>query len=199
MSSTTASLGRWTSHKEIVLVSCRFSLTRSLLYVPLPCPLAPRAYILRFPCCDRRDLSLGTNATFRRIGSVPRSAGVRRPEEQSAPVGERQIPAVCPVSAVLGQITLDLDLRSRLQVLLSQASSEQCVRGTAFDHPLFHRPVRLLDVDVDPGVGIDPFHFRNDARQLDGPVRVKFRGEGVRCRDRNGRQNQETDNTNRDD
>src|SRR5207247_3590143 len=149
--------------------------------------------------CDGRKLSLGTNATFRRIGSVPRSASVRRPEEQGAPVGERQIPAVCPVCAVLGQITLDLDLRSRLQVLLSQASSEQCVWGTAFDHPLFQRPVRLLDVDVDPGVGIDPFHFRDHARQLDGPVRVKFRGEGVMCRDRNGRQNQETHNTNRDD
>src|SRR5436853_4279034 len=32
--------------------------------------------------CDGRKLSLGTNATFRRIGSVPRSAGVRRSEEQ---------------------------------------------------------------------------------------------------------------------
>src|SRR5207249_12218543 len=95
---------------------------------------------------DGRKLSLGTNATFRRIGSIPRSAGLRRPEEQGAPDGERQIPAVCPVSAVLGQITLDLDLRSRLQVLLSHASSEQCVRGTAFDHPLFHPSVRLFDV-----------------------------------------------------
>src|SRR5262245_54126297 len=102
---------------------------------------------------------LPANTALRGIGSVSWSAGARRPEEQSAPVGERQIPAVRSACAVLGEITLNLDFRSGQQVLFPQAPPKQRVGSTAFDHPLFHAPISLLDVNVDPRVWIDPFHL----------------------------------------
>src|SRR6266704_3505714 len=47
----------------------------------------------------------------------------------------------------------------------------------AFDHPCHDLPVRAFHVDVEPRVGIDPFHLGNGPFQRDRLGPVKFRRE----------------------
>jgi hypothetical protein len=64
-----------------------------------------------------------------------------------------------------------------------EASPQQGVGRAPFDHPSLHRPVRLLDVDVNPRMRIDPLHL-GDGRLGDRSVRIKFSRKGVMSRHR---------------
>ena len=78
------------------------------------------------------------------------------------------------------------------QRLFRPAAAEQRVGSRGFDHPARHLAVVAFDVDVDPGVRIDPFHLRDRSLELDRLVRIKFRGECVVGPHGRGRQQQAT-------
>src|SRR5262249_15832460 len=69
-----------------------------------------------------------------------------------------------------------------------EAAPEHGVGSTSLDHPLLHRSIGFFDVDVNPGVWIDPIHLGHRACELDWLVRVKLCPKRVMRRDRNGGQ-----------
>src|SRR5687768_9958609 len=76
-------------------------------------------------------------------------------------------------------ISEEFDLRSNRQAGPRNAVPEQVARGAALDSPVHHGAVLAFDVDPDPRVGIDQFHFCHRALQVDWLVLVKRRGKRV--------------------
>ena len=68
---------------------------------------------------------------------------------------------------VLGLIALNGDLRAHFERSLGEPAPQHDVGAAAFHHPIGHCAVRVLHVDVNPGVRIDPFHVGDLARQMD--------------------------------
>jgi hypothetical protein len=110
---------------------------------------------------------------------IGRRARARRAHEQLAAVGEREVASVGAVRIALGAIAFHDDLGADRQRILRQAPAQQHRRIAPFDHPPLDLAIRALHVDVNPGVGVDPFHLRHGAAQRDGLVRVEFRGKRV--------------------
>src|SRR5262245_7838027 len=96
-----------------------------------------------------------------------RSVGRTRTEEQRLPVGQREVAAVGAKRSVLGLITVYQDLGPRLERISRETAAQQSVRSPGFDHPLFDAAIVLLDIQMHPSVGIDPFHLCNSPPQLD--------------------------------
>src|SRR5437879_6531297 len=94
------------------------------------------------------------------------SAGSRGAEEELLAVGESHVAAVGLVGSVLSLIAVDDDFGSRRDGSLRHPAAQQRVRGAAFDHPVGHFAVGVLDIDVNPGMGIDPFHLGDGSAQL---------------------------------
>src|SRR5215470_15987711 len=100
---------------------------------------------------------------------------VRAADKQLSPIRESDAAAVGPIRTVLGLIALYCEFGSKLQGLLRKASPEHDVRATAFDHPVGHLAVWADHVDVNPGMGIDPFHRRHRSLQMDRLFLIEFR------------------------
>ena len=128
------------------------------------------------------------------VGSFPswRGADAGRAHEELLPVGERHVAAVRAIGAVLRTVAVHDDFGPHGKRLPGQAAPQQRIGRAAFDHPPLHRAVGLLDVDVDPGVRVDPFDPDHGALQLHRLVEVEFRRERMvrqrrRRRERDGR------------
>src|SRR6185436_10763255 len=103
--------------------------------------------------------------------------------EQLSAIRERDVPAVRATDRTAGVIlrheSLDDHLAADHHRLLGETALQQTGRGTTFDHPLLDGAVRLLHIDMEPRVGVDPFHARDGSLQLDWLVRVEFRRKRV--------------------
>src|SRR5678816_708065 len=101
---------------------------------------------------------------------------VRRAGEQPFAVLERDAAGVGGVRSVARLPALNDQDRARRQIFLSPSAPEQAVRCAGLERPAFGLPV-VVDVEVDPRVGIGPAHLHDFAGQLDRLVLVEFRRE----------------------
>ena len=76
---------------------------------------------------------------------------------------------------VLGLIALNGQLGAHFQRPLGESAPQHDVGAAAFDHPIGDGAVRILHVDVNPGVRIDPFHLGDRSRQMDRLAAVELR------------------------
>src|SRR5438876_5407304 len=106
-------------------------------------------------------------------------AGSRRPHEQLSTVCEDHAAAVSDVRAVLRAIAFDDDLGADGKGALVPPAAQQLVRRAHFDFPADRLSVSVLDVDVQPGVRIDPLDLRDGPLQGHRVVGVEFRRERV--------------------
>ena len=90
---------------------------------------------------------------------ITRSAGTRTADKQVSPIGERNRSTIRPRRPVLGAISRDDDLSAKWQGIPPPTLPNERVRGTAFDAPVRHLPIRAFHIDVKPRVGINPFNF----------------------------------------
>src|SRR5262249_41115532 len=68
------------------------------------------------------------------------------------------------VGARAVRIVVDLvGLADHEQAPVAQAQPPQSVRADGFRRPLLDRPILFLHIEVEPGVGVDPVDFRQDA------------------------------------
>src|SRR6266446_5827074 len=111
------------------------------------------------------------------VGAVLRGASTLRAQEKIPSIGERYRPAVGHRLAVLGAIAFDDDLAPNRKVFFPEASPQERVRSDGFDRPILHLAVRALRVDVNPSVGVHPFHLREGSSQRDRLFFVEFRGK----------------------
>src|SRR5436190_11463194 len=97
------------------------------------------------------------------------SAGAGHAEKQLAPVGKRHVARVSALLVMVTRlVTIDHDFGSLRKRVLIGAAAEQRVGAPALYHPDFLGPIVLLDLDVNPGMGIDPFDLRNFAFEKHG-------------------------------
>ena len=114
------------------------------------------------------------------ITPLGRGASAGRAQKQLAPIGKRHVARVGALLVmVAGLVTIDHDFGSLRKRVLIGAAAEQRVGAPALYHPDFLGPIVLLDFDVNPGVGIDPFDLRNFAFEKHGAIGVEFRAERV--------------------
>src|SRR5678816_1232114 len=100
-------------------------------------------------------------------------------EENLFSVWECQVSAVGSIGSVFRLITIDEDLRSDGKRTLGESPAKQGVRCSAFNHPSRGSSIGILDVNVNPGVRIDQFHFLHSATKLQRLLGVELGGEGV--------------------
>ena len=103
--------------------------------------------------------------------AAPPSSGAPVPGDDMnsrEPSGQNQVAAVGAVRAVLRAVADDRDFGAGLHGVAREAAAQQRVRRRAFDHPRRRRAVVVLDVDVQPGVRIDPLHLRDRASNVTG-------------------------------
>jgi hypothetical protein len=86
---------------------------------------------------------------------------IRSADKQPSAILEADTASVGPERTALGLIALRDYFGSNLERFLSESSANQNSRRTAFHHPVRDFTVRVYDIDMDPGVGIDPFHLRH--------------------------------------
>src|SRR5207245_150212 len=86
------------------------------------------------------------------------NVGIGAPDEQLFSVLECDAAAIGAIGPVLGLVALHRDFRPDLEGTLCEPSPEHDVRAPALHHPVRHRAVRIRNVNVDPGVWVDPFH-----------------------------------------
>src|SRR5436190_1766626 len=92
---------------------------------------------------------------------------------------------------ILGSIAINDQHRSWFQGVLVHSASEQDVRRAGLD-----RPFHPLDFDVNPGVGIDPLHFRHcGIDEFDGTFCVEFGAKRVMRKNRGRHRSDEQTNT----
>src|SRR5438132_13581564 len=81
--------------------------------------------------------------------------------------------------SALGLIREDFDLRSDRQARFRDAIPEEIGRGATLDSPIGHLAVGIFDIDPEPGMGIDQFHFCDCTLQVDRLFLIKSRRECV--------------------
>ena len=118
---------------------------------------------------------------------VVRSARTGRAEEKLAPVLERHVPAVGPVGAVLGLVSVHDDDLADLDRVPLEATAKQAVRGPALDHPDLLAPVLGGHFQVDPRVRVHPLDPDDGPFEHERPVGIEFRSERVVGVDRDDR------------
>ena len=116
---------------------------------------------------------------FGYVTTVPRGPSTRRAQEQLASIRKGDIAAIGSVRAVLRTVSVDDDFGAFRQRAPRQTTAKQRVRRASLDHPARRLAVRLLDIDVNPGVRVDPLDLRHRSAQLYGFVRVELGGERV--------------------
>src|ERR1700722_17904944 len=85
---------------------------------------------------------------------------IRSTDKQPSAILERDTTGVGPEVARLGLIALRDHFGSDLKGLLREPSTNQNPRRTAFHHPVCDFTAWLYDIDMNPGMGLDPFHLR---------------------------------------
>src|SRR5213076_1591357 len=81
-----------------------------------------------------------------------------RSHEQLATVGERHVAAVGALRSIARFVTVDDDDGADRQRIAREAKAEQRVRRARLNPPVLSRAVRILDVDVNPRMRVDPLH-----------------------------------------
>src|ERR1700689_2036008 len=99
---------------------------------------------------------------------------IRSPHKQPSAILECDTAGVSPEGAAFGLIALRDYFGSHLKGFLGEPSANQYSRRTAFHHPVGNFTVGIYDIDMDPGVGIDPLHLRNLALQPHRLVTVEL-------------------------
>ena|SRR5580704_8321998 len=99
---------------------------------------------------------------------------IRSTNKQPSAILKRDTAGVGPEGTALGLIALRDHFGSNLERFLGEPSTNQNSRRTAFHHPVRDFTVWIYDIDVDPGVGIDPLHLRHLALEPHGPVGVEL-------------------------
>ena len=122
-----------------------------------------------------------SNQPSARIAPVERGACARRANKHLPPVGQCDISAIGDELPALGLVPFDQNFNPGRDRLFGPATPHKRAGGTAFNHPLLHRAVWLLDVDVNPRMRVDPFHPGDGSTQPDGLVGVEFSRERVMC------------------
>src|SRR5213078_3530585 len=89
-----------------------------------------------------------------------------RSDEQFLPVSERDNAAVGAILAILRLVAFHEDFRACRQRVLVPAAAQERVWCSGFDHPGRDFAIVAFHVDMDPRMGIDPFHLRNSAAEL---------------------------------
>ena len=90
--------------------------------------------------------------------------GVRRGrrEEQLASVRIGYIASIRALQRVVpGLITIDDDLGADRKRFLRDATAQQRIRASAFDHPDVLRPIRIDDFHMNPRVRVYPFDLHD--------------------------------------
>src|SRR5688500_15132306 len=93
-------------------------------------------------------------------------------QEEIAAILHRHRPAIGFRPAGPRAEPLDGDFDASREIGLPQAAAQQLRRTAGLNRPVHHRAVRLLDVDVDPPVRVDPVGPGQQATQLDWLVDV---------------------------
>lgn len=86
---------------------------------------------------------------------------IRSSDKQPSAILERDTAGVGPEGAAFGLIALRDYFGSDLERFLGETSTNQNPRRTAFHHPVRYFTVWIYDIDMNPGVGIDPLHLRH--------------------------------------
>ena len=110
-----------------------------------------------------------------------RSIRRRSAEEQRSSVRQRQVSSVRAVCAILRSVPIDDDLGTGQKRLFREAAPEKDIRCAGFNGPLFYGPIRLFHIEVNPHVGIRPFHFRHHTFELHRRLGIEFRRKRVMC------------------
>src|SRR2546425_4477508 len=117
------------------------------------------------------------------ILAIERRTRARGPHEQLLAIRERDVPAVRstdrPAGGVYGPEPLHHDLHARLHGGFGEAASDQTRRGSAFDRPLLHLPVRLLHIEVEPRMRVDPFQLGDRALDRHLVACIEFRRKSM--------------------
>ena len=85
------------------------------------------------------------------------------------------------VALVLGATAFDGNDVTRLHRIPRPAGPQEYVRTAHFKAPIRHLAIVIFDVNVKPGVRIQPLKFRDRTRQLDRFLGVVFRRKRMMC------------------
>ena len=122
------------------------------------------------------------------LAAVVGRTRARRAHEDLGAVGERHVTTVRPLErVVLGLVAVHDDLGARHEAVPAQAPTEQRVRRAALDHPDLGRAVVVLDLHVNPRVGVHPLEAYDFALEPDRRVAIELGTERVVRGDRYGR------------
>ena len=94
---------------------------------------------------------------------------------------------VRPLAAVLGLIALHNHLRANRHRVLVEPAANQTVWRCQLDGPVRRSSVALDDVDIQPGVRVEPIDPGDGAFERDRPVRIELRGKRMVGLDRRTR------------
>src|SRR2546428_3163282 len=93
----------------------------------------------------------------------------------------RNSPGVAAVAAILGQRSGHDDLVTEFHRLALPAASLKSVWRTHLETPIRGGAILVLHIDVEPYVGIRPFHLRYKTLHCHWFVGIKFRRKGMVC------------------
>src|SRR5262249_48334382 len=131
------------------------------------------------PGCGREPLKETKNRHSLRWRRLAVSTGGGSTHEHLAPVQILDKNSNAFTLAALGLIGEDFDLSADGYACFCDAVAEQIGRRSALDAPIDDFAVGTFHIHPDPGVGVDQFHFCDLTLQIDRPVLIKRRSEGV--------------------
>ena len=105
----------------------------------------------------------------------------RAGEQSLAGAGQSDHFDVRVVAPVLGAAAFDGNDVTRAHRIPRPAGPQKSVRTAHFKAPIRHLAIVVFDVNVKPGVRIQPLEFRDRARQLDRFLAVVFRRKRMMC------------------
>src|SRR5437588_4606402 len=140
-------------------------------------PSASTSFIVHGPC---EIYIWGPGTSILRFHSIRRrTLRTGRTQENLSSIGERQISSVRAVRAIFCLVAIHQDFGPDGQIFLREASPEERVGRTAFDHPARRGSVWIFHVNVNPGMWVDQFDFGHNTAQFDRLLGVKFSRECV--------------------
>src|SRR5262249_15118737 len=102
-----------------------------------------------------------------------------RSHEERLAARQREVATVGATRPVFGLIAIDDNHHSGGDDVLAETAPEQVVWITSLDHPLLNGSIRLLHIDVEPCVWIDPLDSRDGALELEWFTGVELRRESM--------------------
>src|SRR5262245_26835112 len=92
-----------------------------------------------------------------RIATIHRRDRARRTHEQLLAIREAEVATIGPERSVFRLVAVDDDFGPDGQRLSRKTTAKQRIRGSAFNHPALDGAIRLLHIQMDPRMRIDPF------------------------------------------